>query len=364
MRLVCVISSISSGGAERVMSELANTYTRRGWSVRLVTVAGTEQDFYRLNPEIDRVALTQSGVSKNIFVALTRNWRRIRLLRRAVTSFDPNAVLVFGARTNVLTLIALKWAGVPVVVSERTDPFALHLGFPWQQLRPRCYRNAAKVVAQTRLVAKNMAASWSLSNLEVIPNPLARSLPALGQLSGERSNVLLSVGRLSREKGHDILLDAWAGVQEDFPNWRLRIVGDGPEHQNLKDQATRLAVSGRIEFAGQVSPIWTEYISAYAFVLPSRREGFPNALIEAMACGCVCIASDCSIGPVEILNYGALGKLYTPNRPESLRIAITTVLSNKSLQADLQIASTVRDQYAIEAIADQWTVILQEVAKT
>jgi glycosyltransferase involved in cell wall biosynthesis len=363
MRLVCVISSLSSGGAERVMSELANTCASRGWSVRLVTVASTSDDFYCLTPDIDRVALDSSGASGSILVALVRNWQRIRRLRGAVTSFNPDAVLVFGARTNILALLALKGTGIPVVVSERTDPFALNIGFPWQNLRPWAYRSAAKIVAQTQRVAKKMDTAWCLRNIEAIPNPLARELPTIDKVNGKRSNVLLSVGRLSREKGHDILLDAWASVRVEFSDWRLRLVGNGPERGRLEAQAASLGLGKCLEFAGQSRPVWPEYLSARAFVLPSRREGFPNALLEALACGCVCIASNCKSGPAEIFKNGERGQLYEPNTADRLAEAIRVALRQSSDGVNLSVLEDVRNQYAADAIADQWINMLMEVTR-
>ncbi len=361
MRLVCVVSSLSSGGAERVISELANACASQGWNVRLVTVAGAHTDFYSLRTDIDRVALNNSGESGNVLVAFARNWQRICRLRQAVTNFNPDAVLVFGARTNVLALIALKGTGIPVAVSERTDPFALNIGFPWHHLRPWAYRGAAKVVAQTQTVAKKMAAAWNLRNLDTISNPLSREVPAIEELNHKRGNVLLSVGRLSEEKGHDILIDAWAKLTSEFPDWRLRLVGNGPNRNSLEAQAACLGLRNNLEFAGSVLPVWPEYLAARVFVLPSRREGFPNALLEALACGCVCIASDCNSGPAELLKDGALGQLYAPNTAEELAAAIRAALCQSSDKKNLMVASEVRNQYAIDAIADKWTRMLREL---
>ncbi len=345
------------------MSELTNTCASRGWIVRLITVAGTEADFYRLVPEIDRVSLDSSGESGNVLVALARNWQRIRRMRRAVTSFNPDAVLVFGARTNVLALMALKCTGIPIAVSERTDPFALNIGFPWHYFRPWAYRTASKVVAQTQRVAQKMEKAWTLRNLEVIPNPLARELPTIMKVDYRRRNVLLSVGRLTRVKGHDILLDAWASVTKEFPDWRLRLVGNGPERDRLEAQSARLGLSDCLEFAGSVCPIWPEYLSARAFVLPSRREGFPNALLEALACGCICIASDCNSGPAELLKNGELGHLYAPNTAGELATAIRIALHQTSGKANLMAAEEVRGHYAIDKIAVQWMMMLTELKR-
>lgn len=346
------------------MSELANTCASRGWSVRLVTVAGTHTDFYSLRTDINRVALNNTGESGNFLAAFARNWERIRRLRWAVTTFNPDAVLVFGARTNILALLALTGINIPVVVSERTDPFALNIGFPWHHLRPWIYRRAAKVVAQTERVAEKIKETWNLPNLEVIPNPLPNELPKFSEFDCDREKLLISVGRLSREKGHDILLDAWALVKDEFPDWRLRLVGDGPERNRLESQALRLGLGNCMEFVGQTQSVWTEYISARVFVLPSRREGFPNALLEALACGCICVASDCNSGPAEILKNGEFGVLYEPNSAENLAGALRNALRQTVGAASLDFAKKVRNQYRISTIMDQWSNVLTKVDQT
>jgi GalNAc-alpha-(1->4)-GalNAc-alpha-(1->3)-diNAcBac-PP-undecaprenol alpha-1,4-N-acetyl-D-galactosaminyltransferase len=345
------------------MSELANVCSIRGWSVRLVTIDGTSSDFYRLVPEIDRVPMDSLGKSGNIFEAFARNWQRISRLRKSVTSFKPDVVLVFGARTNVLAVLAMKGTGIPVVVSERTDPFELNIGFPWNYFQSWAYRDCAKVIAQTQKVAKKMELNWKLHNLCIIPNPLAREVSGALKVDHERNKIVLSVGRLSHVKGHDILLDAWASVRNEFPEWRLRLVGDGPERNSLQAQSKRLGLDDCLDFAGSTCPVWPEYFSAQVFVLPSRREGFPNVLLEAMACGCTCVASNCNSGPAELLKGGELGYLFEPNSPEKLAAALRIVLRQSSGKPNLKKAQEVRSQYEIDKIADQWMKMLIGLAK-
>jgi glycosyltransferase involved in cell wall biosynthesis len=333
-----------------------------GWAIRVVTLSSESEDFYRLAPAIDRVALDSTGISKNLWMALAQNWSRIKRLRNSVATFKPTVVLVFGARTNVLVLLALKGMGIPIVVSERTDPFALNIGFPWHQLRPWLYRGAAQVVAQTKSVSERIMINWRLPNVVVIPNPLARELPALMEAKPRRK-ILLSVGRLSKEKGHDILIEAWGQIHREFPDWYLRIVGEGSEKMNLEEQASRLGQHSNVEFVGISNSVFHEYQLAQVFILPSRREGFPNALLEALASGCICIAADCKSGPADILENGKLGYLYSPNTPEKLASMIKVALREQSSEYKLINIKKIRAQYNIDAVCRKWMALLKQTGK-
>lgn len=345
-----------------MMSELANTMANCGWAIRVVTLSRDSEDFYKLAPEIDRVALDSAGISKNLWMALTQNWSRIKHLRNSVATFNPTAVLVFGARTNVLALLALKGMGIPIVVSERTDPFAINIGFPWHHLRPWLYKGAALVVAQTKSVSEKIMINWRLQNVTVIPNPLARELPTLMERRPRRK-ILLSVGRLSKEKGHEILLEAWGQIHLEFPEWHLRIIGEGSEKKSLEQQALRLGLQSNVEFAGISKSVFHEYQSARVFILPSRREGFPNALLEALACGCICIAADCESGPADILENGKLGYLYSPSTPEKLASYIRIALREQCGEYKSINIKRLRSQYNINTIGKKWMELLEQSRK-
>ncbi len=363
MRLVCVISSLGAGGAERVMSQLANYFANCDWKIRLITISGTGSDFFYLKKGIDRIALNSQKNSKNFFFAVKNNFQRMFNLRREVLKFSPNLVLVFGARTNILTILSLRGTDIPVVISERTDPFSLNIGFPWHILRTWAYKKSTKIIAQTDVMRDLIKKSWQLNNVVSISNPISNDIPVLENDFTKRKSILLCVGRLSSEKGHDLLLDSWASIKNEFPNWRLKLIGNGPERERLKKRSQNLKISRSIEFVKKSNDIWSDFLSSKIFILPSRREGFPNALLEALSMGCICIASDCARGNVEILENGKLGLLFKSNSTKDLTKAIRKALSMRLGTKNFNYAQKTRKKYQFEKIAKKWMDTLKDAEK-
>ncbi len=140
MRITCIIHSLAGGGAERVLAGLASALTERLHQVTLITLDDGRQDRHAVSALVRRVSLDLMRPSRGRWSAVTANTRRIARLRRAVVRSRPEAVLSFCDRTNVLTLLALAGMSLPVIVSERSNPAAQQLPWPWSALRPRLYR--------------------------------------------------------------------------------------------------------------------------------------------------------------------------------------------------------------------------------
>jgi len=296
VRLSLVISTLTCGGAERVISLLANEWVRRGHVVQLVTL-DSETPFFALDERVELVQLGCEAPSPTSLHALWNLFRSVRALRRCFRTFGTEAVVAFTTRVNVKALMAAHPVRVPVVVSERADPESNPQPGFWRRLVDRWYPRAARVVVQTSAVAEYFARR-GVGRLTVIPNPV-EELPTIRRTPG-KSFLWLAVARLNPEKGIDLLLRAWA-VSVRSQNSRLRILGDGPLRTELEALATSLGIADSVEFAGFVSdkvPHWTQ---AGAFVLSSRNEGFPNALCEAMAVGLPCVSFDCPSGPAFLI---------------------------------------------------------------
>ena len=319
-RIVFVVHSLAAGGAQRVLATMASHWAEQGWHVSLVTLASRDEDFFALHPAIGRVALDQVADSPNLFAAIWSNWRRIRELRRAIRRLQPEIVLSFVDQTNVLALLAARGLSIPVVIAERTDPRHHPLGRIWSWLRRQVYPRATAVVVQTegvRPVVESLAAG---KPVHVIPNGIAK--PAvLGQRGDESDRALVAVGRLSHEKGFDLLIMAWSEIAARHPKWRLRIYGDGPARESLERLASE-HVSGHVEFCGATCDTDLAYREADLFALPSRYEGFPNALLEAMAHGLPSVAFDCESGPNEIVRDQVDGLLVPPGDVAALALSV------------------------------------------
>ena len=172
MRLTLVIYSLSAGGAERIMSIMANYWAEKGWPVTLLSFDdGSKDPFYNLHPSITRRPLGIAGDSSNVLEGLANNIKRIRLLRQAIKKSAPAAVISFTTRINVQVLLATLGLDHPVLISERTVPAQRSLGRIWDFLRRWCYAQSSCLIVQSQGVLSYFAKESNLKT-RVIPNPV------------------------------------------------------------------------------------------------------------------------------------------------------------------------------------------------
>jgi GalNAc-alpha-(1->4)-GalNAc-alpha-(1->3)-diNAcBac-PP-undecaprenol alpha-1,4-N-acetyl-D-galactosaminyltransferase len=172
MRITFVIPSLAAGGAERVATSLVNYWSSVGDEVTLATLDFEETDFYSLSPSVERVALGLGEVSSNSLRRISKNFLRVRQLRRVIRQSRPDVVISFLAYTNVLVLTAALGLGVPVVVSERTNTIQGRAGRAVDLLRRVLYPQADAVVVQTEAVAEWARRLVKAAAVRVIPNPV------------------------------------------------------------------------------------------------------------------------------------------------------------------------------------------------
>ncbi|MEP7242297.1 MAG: glycosyltransferase family 4 protein [Gammaproteobacteria bacterium] len=355
-RVVLVTGALDCGGAQRVLADLANHWASSGCRVTLATWSGTEnRDFYSLDPAIERVWLGAVSGARSPVTKLRAQIARIRRLRALMRASRPDAVLSFIDVSNVLTLFAAAGLGLRVVVSERTNPgLNFTVPRPWRLLRKLVYGRASRVVAQTQDAAKWLRDHCGV-DAAVIPNSL-RELPLP---SRPRENVVMGVGRLSAEKGFDSLLRAFARLASRFPAWKLQILGDGPDRARLAALRDELGLAGRAELAGEVTGVEEWLARAGLFVHASRREGFPNALLEAMGMGAAVVSTDCQSGPGELIADGVNGRLVPVDDIDELMRVMAELMAGGSLRERLGgEALKVRETYAPAAIMKKWEAVL------
>lgn len=358
LRLTLVIGGLAGGGAERQLAEMANWWTRHGAQVVLASWGGREvADFYPLEPAIERIWLTESTVPGGILARATQQLRSIRRLRRLLRAWRPDALVSFIDRSNVCCIVAAAGLGIRTVVAERTHPGVnlRNVSWVWRQLRRICYPRADCVVAQTR-----DAADWLVRHcrapVAVIPNVL-RELP---RLSLAREPLVVAVGRLSREKGFDLLLRAFARVEAQFPDWHLRIAGEGPERDALQAQAQALGIGVRVALLGEVRDVDCLLARAGLLVHPSRREGFPNVVLEAMGMGTAVVCTDCHAGPAELIQDGVNGRLVPLDDVGALAQAMAELMASSAARDALgQAARRVVRDYAPDTVMEKWQACVQ-----
>jgi len=357
MRIAIVIHSLGGGGAERAAVLLAEGLTEKQHQVSFITLFGEEADFYDLPEEIPRIALKVDGSSANLLQGLQNNLRRLRSLRQAVDSCQPNIVISFLDKTNVLTLISCLGSKYPLIVSEQNDPTQNDIGRIWNLLRRLTYPFATMVVSCSQGVDRNW--SWlSPKQRAVIYNPLAvkdrDSTVAPLQLDSNFHKVV-AMGRLTPQKGFDLLLQAFALISEQFPNWQLVILGEGEQRELLEALARKLGLESQVIMPGLVSNPFPVLQQCELFVLSSRYEGFGNVIIEAMSCGIPVISTNCPSGPGEIINSGKNGILVPNQDKDRLAQAMKTLMSDPERRQELsaQAQNSLR-RFELNEIVSQW----------
>lgn len=371
MKLLFFIHSLGGGGAERVTANLANYWASKSWDITVVTLESQGEDFYILDPAVKRIALELAGRSDNGVQGLLRNAHRVIALRRILRRVAPD--IAIGMMTTANVILALSALGLPkvrAIGSERIHPPQFFLGSIWHWLRRHCYARLAAVVALTGESAEWLRRHTSARRVLIIPNaptwPILRQASALTleppRPSGRR--ILLAVGRLSGQKQFDVLIGAFAKLAEQYHDWDLIILGDGPLRHALLEQAGADGLEKRVFLPGKAGNVADWYKSADLYVMSSRFEGFPNTLVEAMAHGVPAISFDCDTGPRDIIRHEIDGLLVPAGDVPGLLSALDRLMGDHMLRQSLaKRAIEVRDRFSMERIARLWEDLFQRVIK-
>ena len=352
--IVMVIGELTGGGTARVVSNLAREWSDRGKKVEIITFDDGKQDAYPLPPTVKRTPLGGLESSRHLFSAVSANLSRVSKLRKALKRSGSRKVIGFIGPTNILVILASMGLGMQVVISERNDPARQSFGRMWDKLRVLLYRRADLVTANSAGALKTLSLFVESDKLLLVPNPVSRPLDAAEPLE-KRGKVILSVGRLHQQKAYDILLQSFAEFRKDFPGWTLSILGDGGLKQALKQQADELHIAEAVIFHGQVSDPFSYYGNADIFAMPSRHEGMPNALMEAMSQKLPVIVSDASEGPLELIKQGDAGLVVPVENVSALTAAMVSLAKDDDLRNDLaEKAQKAMADYAAGPVRAAW----------
>lgn len=355
-KLFFVINNLYSGGAERVLSTLANEFNRQGFNVFIVCLNQAELG-YDISSGITIVTLLKKRGKENIlnrfkYAALIY----LRLFRLLIHE-RPHCVVSFMTTSNLWTGLVCNLIKIPYIVSERTTPDHTINSFSYflRKLTFFIYKKSKTVVIPAKGIEdciKRNQTFKKLNNTKIIYNPI-NVFQSPSTISVHHKKFILGVGRLSHIKGFDQLIDAYGKINRNDID--LLIVGDGDERENLLIQIEKLGLQNKVQLIGTRDNLQDYYSQAEMFVLPSRNEGSPNALIEAMSFGCACIAMDCEFGPSELIENEKNGILLEAGNILKLSTAIQDLLANEDLRKRIATnARLIHHTNSLEGVFMTW----------
>lgn len=341
-------------GAERVTACIANALAARGYRVHILSLWDPTSVF-ALHPALTHHALFEARPSFKLHY-LTTAWR----IRRYVARHNIDVLVEVDPMLTLFTLPALVGMRTRRIAWEHCH-FGEDLGKPARRLARRlAARTAAGIVVLTQADRWHwQAAIRHRFDIRVIANPLPFELPDAP--APRQTRTVLAVGRLVDAKGFDILLHAWKLVSEHVHDWRLEIVGEGPEREALTTLSAQLGIAATVSMPGARTDIESAYWQASLFCLSSRYEGFGLVMLEAMAHGLPVVATACESGPKALLEDGTNAVMVPPGDPQALAQGLLRVIGNDTLQRKLVDAGrATAAAHAVGQIASQWESLFAE----
>ncbi len=330
-KITFVIADLGAGGAQRVMSMLANDFSREElYQIDIISTSlSGRNSFYPYDASVRVHYCDIPSSTGSILSGVEVNIRRVAAVRGLLKEIRPDVVVSFLTEINCITLLAAIGTDIPVVISERSDPYYYPSEPLWQIMRRLVYRLSSHLVCQTQYAAGFFK---NLSRKSVIYNPVAVDNVAEAVLVPVPGPYILGVGRLSPEKGFDLLIEAHALANKSAPELKLVLIGDGPERNKLEALALEKGTADHVIFLGAQKHLASYYKGAAIFVLPSHFEGMPGALLEAMAYGCPVIVTPHFKAAPEIVDAGKNGILLNTLTREELSSCVLRLYEDPSLR--------------------------------
>lgn len=349
MKIAFFIGSLGTGGAERVISNLANHYAEKQWDVDIVILLHNDVG-YRLNGKINIVDMTAKKMS---YMKATLPW--MAKIRKYVKVKKPDRIVSFVGRINALVLTATLGMKVPILVSERSDPLRDGRGKSMLQFCNLIYQRASAVVFQTRY-QQSCFSSRLTKRSHIIPNPVSVSVD--NDIT-ESEYEISTAGRLDEFKNHAMLIDAIALVAKKHPEVQCMIYGEGEQRRNLEKKIKEYGLGNNVQLPGIKTDIHKWIARSSIFVMTSEYEGLSNALVEAMMLGKACITTDYP-GANEVIENDVTGIVVPRGNYKRLADEIGKLLDSKNNRKRLsEKAKEASARYQSIKVIKQWEELIQ-----
>jgi GalNAc-alpha-(1->4)-GalNAc-alpha-(1->3)-diNAcBac-PP-undecaprenol alpha-1,4-N-acetyl-D-galactosaminyltransferase len=359
VKLIFIIDSMISGGAERVMAILANGFSESGYDTTILSKAHIPS-FYKLDDNVKLVYPETVVNYRNKFTVLITRLKLYRDLYRYLNAEKPDFVISFSTTTNGIAVIICKLLGLYVIASEHINYRTDLKSFPVWVIKRLIYPHARLLTVLTERDKDEYYGKF-MENVVVMPNPLPLK-PAENVNLLLRDKIILSVGDLTRwdQKGFDNLLEIFAKISPEYPDWKLVIAGSGDQGR-LREKLNQLALEQAVTILGEVRDIQPLFRKSSIFALTSRWEGLPMVLLEAMSQGMACISYDCFTGPRELITDRRDGILIDDQNYKDFVSGLKELMDDQDLRMNLgEEAIETSKKYLPGEIMKKWYTILEK----
>lgn len=354
MRILFFTTGMTKGGAERVIATLANELVLQGHKVGIVCLKGDCSEYELHNDIYTKYA--------NLNATLFGAFQSIRYLAKTFRDSNPDVVISFTHKPNLISCF-MKRIGLlsaRLVISERSDPFSRNRVL--SLLSRYLFHQCDVLVCQSKIVADYYRQEFNLENVVVIGNPIGNECYSNKHVITDNP-VLLSVGRLCKQKRQDIAIKAFSEISNEIPSLRLKICGVGDDLIELKELAQSLNVDNKVDFEGNVMNVMSVYPNTLAYLMTSDYEGFPNVLLEAMASGFPVVSTNFSPGVAkELVLEGVNGYIVPCDDPSEISNKIRCIYDGGLDEKRLQLSAVeVRQRYGISNVVKSWLAVCNKI---
>lgn len=355
MKILFTISSLRSGGAERVLSTLANSLSDKHTVV--IVKSDNKDPFYEIDENITIDSLDLYKSSKNVIKKALHNLTVLSSIRNSIKEHNPDIVISFMTRTNIYVLLSTMFLNKKIIISERTNYDAIKSKL-WKFLRDSIYplSNGMVVLSQYDYDKYHF-----VKNKKIIFNPLFVDNTKTENRAKEK--VILAVGSLFEGKAFDILIESLSKIDKQLlSEWKVYIIGEGDKKEELENLIKSLNLDQTVILLGLKKNIEEYYKEASIFVSTSRIEGFPNALSEALSFGCASVATDCITGPSELVDNEKNGFLVKVDDVDMISKKLKLLMQNETLREEFSKKSIeLSKKYKSENIVKEWEEYINEI---
>lgn len=341
------IGTLCSGGAERVVSVISKGLVEEFREVEIILYYDREI-FYKLDERIKIKIIERETKSRNIL-------KNMLWLRKNIKKDD--ILLSFLAPFNMLAIVSLFFKK-KILVANRNDPNFIPVNKFLRKVRDILYNFTEGVICQTEN-NKRYFNKRIQNKTDIIYNPVYISEKQGSALEEKKENIIVSVGRLSKQKNQVLMIDSFKEILNKYPDYKLIIYGEGEERKNLENYIKENGLEKNIELPGAFKDIHTRIKKAKCFIMTSDYEGMPNALLETMSLGLPCISTKVS-GAVDLIESGKNGILVDRDKNE-ISNEIIKIIENEDDAFNLgKEASKLYNKLDEKEIINQWINLLKK----